>query len=92
MAVEISAQNLTFVHTLIASGAYRSESEVVDAALQLLARRQEQIEAFKGELLEAAAEADRGEGVFLEPHDIRSYLQGRLDLAKARIDADQQSP
>lgn len=68
-----------FIEDEVASGKYRSEEEVVCAALRLLREREARLQALRDEILPALEELDRGEG---RPLDVEAILAwGRQRLA-----------
>lgn len=92
MSIEIPADFVPFVHTLIASGRFQNEGEVVHAALQLMARQQQRDSELQVSLLEADQEIDRGEGTTLAFDEIEGFVQGVFDEAAQQVKALQRKP
>ena len=70
MKVSLTPELERFVQERIASGRYRSESEVLEAALSLLREREERerereakLAALRADIDEGIASLDRGEGI-----------------------------
>jgi putative addiction module CopG family antidote len=76
MQVNLSAENARFIEEQVASGAFRSQSEVLDAGVELLRRRQPLLDR----LDEARRQLDEGD--FTEYDD--EGLRRRFDQLKVR--------
>ena len=70
MSITLKPEQAQFIQQQIATGRFKSEGEVLEKALQLLAQQQREYEIWAEDVCakvdEAEAEIDRGEGVSLE--------------------------
>jgi putative addiction module CopG family antidote len=76
MTVEIPAEFAQFVSGAVGRGDFRSESEVVGAALQLLRDRQRRLEELRNEVRPALDRLDRGEGILLDDAGLDEFFDG----------------
>ena len=72
-----------FVENAIASGEYRSESEVLAAAVRVLRELTERHETLRRDIQQAIVSLDRGKGTPLNMNEIKSELQGRWKERRA---------
>ena len=81
MSIAIKPEQQQFIRQQIALGRFRSEDEVLEKALQLLASQYLEydnwVEDTRAKIAEAQAEIDRGEGISLETavSQLRTKLQ-----------------
>ena len=81
MSIAIKPEQQQFIRQQIALGRFRSEDEVLEKALQLLASQYLEydnwVEDSRAKIAEAQAEIDRGEGISLETavSQLRAKLQ-----------------
>ena len=70
MSIILKPEQAQFIQEQIATGRFKSEGEVLEKALQLLALQQREYEVWAEDVCskvdEAEAEIDRGEGVSLD--------------------------
>lgn len=70
MSIILKPEQAQFIQDQIATGRFKSESEVLEKALQLLEQQQREYEVWAEDVCskvdEAEAEIDRGEGVSLD--------------------------
>ena len=70
MSITLKPEQAKFIQQQILTGRFKSESEVLEKVLQLLAAQQQEYEVWAAEVCvkvdEAEAEIDRGEGVSLD--------------------------
>jgi antitoxin ParD1/3/4 len=73
VSIHLSGEREQIVRSFLQGGRYRSEDEVIDAALHLLQERDEQakLEVIRREIAVGIEQADRGE---LEPFDPQATL------------------
>ena len=81
MANLIPAEFQPFVSDAVASGRYRSEDELIAAALRLLEERERRLTALREDIRIGIDELDRGEGIDLSNPSAR---QAFFDDIKAR--------
>lgn len=87
MATLIPAEFRPFVSDAVASGRYRSEEELIAAALRLLEDRDRRLTALREDIQIGIDELDRGEGIDLSEPSVRQKFfddikaRGRLRLA-----------
>ncbi len=74
MSVDIPADMLPFVQSMIASGGFRSETEVVGEALRLLQTRQRKLEELRAEIQVGLDQLDRGEYVELDEKSLPAFF------------------
>ena len=74
MSTSVPPQFEQFVKQEVAAGHYRSEDEVVVAALELLQRRKEGLSEIRAELQPSIDELDRGGGTVVNREDLRKFL------------------
>lgn len=86
MSVDIPADILPFVERMVAAGQFKSESEVVAAALRSY---QQDFEYLRKEVLPALSRAEAGEGVIVSEQelavmkaDLRSRVRSQVDAEK----------
>jgi putative addiction module CopG family antidote len=75
MTVEIPPEFTQFVSGAIDRGAFRSESEVVSAALRLLRDREQRLEELRKEIRPALERLDRGEGIHLDDAGLDAFFE-----------------
>ena len=84
MSITLKPEQAKFIQQQILTGRFKSESEVLEKVLQLLASQQQEYEVWAAEVCvkvdQAEAEIDRGEGVSLNV--AMAQLQGRLRSRK----------
>jgi antitoxin ParD1/3/4 len=70
MSITLKPEQTQFIQQQIAAGRFKSEGEVLEKALQLLADQYREYEAWaediRSKIDEAQAEIDRGEGIPLD--------------------------
>ena len=66
MTVEIPPEFQRFVESVLQSGAFRTEAEVVGEALRLFQERQRRLDELRKEIQPALDRLDRGEGLQLD--------------------------
>jgi antitoxin ParD1/3/4 len=81
MTTVIPAEFQPFVSDALASGKYRSEEELLSAALRLLKDRERKFDALRDDLQIGLDELDRGEAVLL---DDAAAQQAFFDRIKER--------
>lgn len=92
MSINIPAEHLPFVQTLVATGQYASETAVVGAALQMMSERNLRLEQFRAELIAADEEIDRGECETVHPHEIAGYMKSIFNEAMEEFEAERAKP
>jgi putative addiction module CopG family antidote len=73
---QLTPEQQTFVDGQVATGVYRSPTEVVQAAFELLQSRQQEY----AQLAEAIVQVERGDVARLDIADIKARGRQRLDL------------
>lgn len=81
MTTIIPVEFQPFVADAVASGKYRSEEELISAALALLKQRERKLDALRNDLQTGLDELDRGESILLED---ASAQQAFFDGIRAR--------
>lgn len=81
MTTHIPLECQPFVRDAVASGKYRSEGELVFAALRLLEQRERHVDSLRGDLQIGLAELDAGQGIVLNDHEAQ---QAFFDDIKTR--------
>lgn len=84
MTTDIPIECQPFVRDAVASGKYRSEGELVSAALQLLEKHERRLDALRSDIQAGLDELDRGDGILLRDHEAQ---QAFFDDIKARAQA-----
>jgi antitoxin ParD1/3/4 len=77
--VNLSEQQAAFIRKRIDEGHYRNASEVVRAALRLLAQREQEdelkLQTLRRMVTEGFDEIDRGEYELIDPADLDQYVE-----------------
>ena len=84
MTVEIPTEFAQFVSSAIDRGAFRSETEVVSAALRLLRDRERRLEELRHEIRPALERLDRGEGIHLDDAGLDAFFKEIKSRGEAR--------
>ena len=84
MSVDIPAEFQQFVQSVVQSGSFHSEAEVVGEALRLLQKRQTRLEELKAEIASAIDQLDRGEGIELDDESLDRFFD---DIEVARTNS-----
>lgn len=88
MTVEVPADLQQFVHTVIAAGSYKDETEVVDQTLRLLQERQRHIEELRREIQPDLDRVDRGEGIELDDAGLDAFFADVEARGRAELEAE----
>jgi len=80
MAITIPVEFTAFVKNALASGRYRSETEMIVDALSLLRERERRLDALRDDVRSGLEELDRGDSVPLDIQDIKR--RGRQALSE----------
>jgi antitoxin ParD1/3/4 len=91
MTVEIPSDLQQFVHQVIDSGSYKSETDVVDQALRLLQDRQKRIEKLRRDIQPALDRLDRGEGIELNEDGLDAFFEDIKAQSLSEIAAEHPS-
>jgi Arc/MetJ-type ribon-helix-helix transcriptional regulator len=75
MSLVIPAENLPFVQSLIASGEFQTETQVVGAALSKLEADRRKIETLREQLQPSIERLDRGEGIELDDAGLDAFFE-----------------
>ena len=79
MSAELPSELAKFVQDEVASGRFRSETEVIQRGLSLLRERQQKLDLLRADLEPALARLDSGEGIELEIQDVKARGRRRLE-------------
>lgn len=88
MSITLSPELAKLVQQEMATGAYRSESDLLLAALQLFSERRRRFDAVRRELQPALDSLDRGEGEPLDMDRVRELVRQRIAEQKAQHAGD----
>lgn len=89
MTTEIPSACQPFVRDAVASGKYRSEGDLILAALQLLEKHERRLDALRDDIQAGLDQLNRGEGIVLRDQDAQ---QAFFDDIKAHAQAPNFSP
>ena len=92
MTVEIPSDLQQFVHQVIDSGGFKSETEVVGQALRLLQERQRRIEELRQEIQPALERLDRGEAIELDDDELDAFFEDIKVRGRAQSAVERDSP
>ena len=92
MTVEIPPEFEQFVRSVINSGTFHSESEVIGEALRLLRERQGRVQSLREEITPALERLDRGEGIELDDGSLGEFFEEIKRQGKQRHQARQDAP
>jgi antitoxin ParD1/3/4 len=81
MTATIPSEFLPFVNSAVASGRFRSESELLAAALRLLEERERKLDALRADIQIGLDEIDRGDSIQLADATAQQFF---FDSLKAR--------
>ncbi len=84
MSVDIPADMLPFVQSMIVSGGFRSETEVVGEALRLMQERQRRLEELRAEIQPSLERLDRGECIELDQEGLNAFFEDIKTRGRAR--------
>lgn len=82
MTLEISSDLARLVQQQMATGQYESENDLIFSALNLLAKRQRQLDEIRREVDPALESLDRGEGDVLDMGWVRQRVRQRIEEAR----------
>ncbi len=92
MSVEIPSELQQFVQSVIASGTFQSESEVIGEALRLLQERQRRLRSLREDIAPALERLDRGEAVELDDDSLGEFFDDVKRRGRQRHQAGQDAP
>ena len=87
MTISLTEEQEALVRRLIARGRYKSEQEVLAAALTWFETYEEKLDALRRDIEDGIAASERGEATDYDDDALKQYLDGVKARGRAKLDA-----